>query len=337
MPLPQTEKAVDKTTPKNKEELVEKINKKFGDHAIFRMGDQPQKTDIRVLSTGSLSLDFATGVGGLPRGRVIEIFGPEKSGKSMLLLSTIAQTQKSGGYCAFIDVEHALTPSFARLLGVNLDELYLSRPDTGNEALQIMEELIASGMFDIVGLDSVAALTTEAELEGDYNQVHVAALAKMMAQALRNMTAKVSKTQTIAVFINQIREKPMVLFGKSEYTTGGKALKFFASMRIEVRKTIDEKDSKGKIVGHTARCVIEKNKVAPPFSQCEIKLNYTTGIDKLHDLLLIGKQLDIISQSSSWFSYKDYSWNGIEEAKKALVDNGALLEIIHEEIKTKIC
>lgn len=327
---------MEKQLPKNHDQLVSQLNKKFGDGAVFRMGDKPEKTEIKVLHTGCLSLDFATGVGGFPRGRIVEIFGPEKAGKSMLLLSTIAEAQKKGGHCAFVDVEHALTPSFAKLLGVDLDNLYLSRPDTGNEALQIMETMIESGLFDIVGLDSVAALTTEAELEGDYNQVHIAPLAKMMASALRNMTAKIAKTQTVAVFINQIREKPMVMFGKSEYTTGGKALKFFSSLRIEVRKIQDHKNEDKKQTGHTIRCIVEKNKVAPPFGQCEIKLDYTSGIDKIHDLMLIGKQLDIVSQSSSWIKYKDYSWNGIEDAVKELVTNGELLEMIHSEIRAKI-
>ena len=299
------------------------------------MGKQPKLTEIKTLPTGSLSLDLATGVGGFPRGRIIEIFGPEKAGKSMLLLSCIAQTQKAGGACAFIDVEHALTPNFAVLLGCDIDTLYVARPDTGNDALQIMESLIESGMFDVVGLDSVAALTTKAELEGSYDQVHVAPLAKMMSQALRVMTAKISKTRTVAVFINQIREKPMVLFGKSEYTTGGKALRFYSSLRIEVRKTSDYKIDK-KTVGHTVKCTIEKNKCAPPFSQCEIKLDYTTGIDKVHDLLLVAKQLDLIEQESSWIKYKDYKWNGLDAARKAFIDDGKLLEMIHGEILAKI-
>ena len=299
------------------------------------MGDQPKLTEIQVLPTGSLSLDLATGVGGFPRGRIVEVFGPEKAGKSMLLLSCIAQTQKAGGACAFIDMEHALTPNFAILLGCDINTLYIARPDTGNEALQIMEELIDSGLFDVVGLDSVAALTTKAELDGDYDQQHIAPLAKLMSHALRVMTAKISKTHTVAVFINQIREKPMVLFGKKEYTTGGKSLKFYSSLRIEVRKLTDHKEDK-KTVGHTAKCTIEKNKVAPPFSQCEIKLDYRTGIDKLHDLLLVGKQLDLIDQTSSWIKYHDYSWNGLDAAREALVKDGKLLEMLHKEILTKI-
>lgn len=299
------------------------------------MGAHPKLTEIKVLPTGSLSLDLATGVGGFPRGRVIEIFGPELAGKSMLLLSCIAQTQKSGGACAFIDMEHALTPNFAVLIGCDIDNLYIARPDTGNEALQVMESLIESGLFDIVGLDSVAALTTKAELESDFDQQHIAPLAKLMSSALRVMTAKISKTQTVAVFVNQIREKPMVLFGKKEYTTGGKALKFYSSLRIEVRKTAERKVD-NKPVGHTVKCTIEKNKVAPPFSQCEIRLDYLTGIDRIHDLLLVGKQLDLLDQSSSWIKYKDYSWNGLEQAREALIGDGKLLTMLHEEIKKKI-
>lgn len=299
------------------------------------MGDNPKLTEIKTLPTGSLSLDLATGVGGFPRGRITEIFGPERAGKSMLLLSCIAQTQKSGGACAFIDMEHALTPSFATLIGVDINSLYVCRPDTGNEALQVMESLIESGLFDVVGLDSVAALTTKAELESDFDQIHIAPLAKLMSASLRVMTAKISKTQTVAVFINQIREKPMVMFGKSEYTTGGKALKFYSSLRIEVRKSAEERVDK-KPVGHTVKCTIEKNKVAPPFSQCEIRLDYHTGMDRIHDLLLVGKQLDLVSQSSSWLKYKDLSWNGIEAAREQLIKDGKLLEMLHKEIKAKI-
>ena len=318
----------------NREQLTKKINDKYGERALFKMAERI--TDVEVLSTGSLSLDLATGVGGFPRGRIVEIYGPEQTGKSMLLLSAMAQTQEQGGYCAFIDVEHALTPSFAQLLGVDTKKLYYSQPDSGNQALSLMEDLINSGMFDIVGLDSVAALVTEDELESEYTQQHIAPTAKLMAQALKRMTASISKTRTVAVFINQIREKPMVMFGKSQYTTGGRALKFYSSLRIEVTKIATHRDESKKQTGHVVRCTLQKNKVAPPFSTSEIELDYKKGVNRLHDLLLVAKQLDVIKQESSWFKYRNLSWPGIEKTKAALIKDGKLLEEIHAETQKKI-
>jgi recombination protein RecA len=217
--------------------LMKKLNQKFGDYSVFKMDSREELVRTKVLPTGSLSLDLAIGVGGFPRGRITEIYGPEAAGKSLLLLSTIAQTQANGGYCAFIDVEHALSPDFARLLGVNTEQLYYAQPDDGEQALKLMEELIQSGLFDIVGLDSVAALVTKKELEIGYGDYKIADTAIMMAKALKRMTHEISKTQTVAVFINQLREKPMVMFGSPEYTPGGKSMKFYASLRIHVKKT----------------------------------------------------------------------------------------------------
>ena len=313
----------------NREQLILQINKKYGDGSIFKMGKKI--SEIKVLPTGLLSLDIATGVGGFPRGRIVEIFGPEATGKSMLLLSIIAQTQLNGGHCAFIDVEHALTPSFAELIGVDINNLYYSQPNNGAQALSIMETLIQSGMFDVVGLDSVAALITEEELAGEYTDHHIAPTAKLMSKALKRMTAIISKTQTVAVFINQIREKPMQLWGKKEYTTGGRALRFYSSLRIEVRKMKGDNPKEG----HSLKCTLQKNRLAPPFSECELRLNYRTGIDRLHSLLQIAMQLDVVRQDSSWFYYKDMKWLGIEKMEKELVENGKLLDEIHKEIEKK--
>ena len=318
----------------NRDKLTDQINKKYGDRTLFKMAEHI--TDISDLSTGSLALDLATGVGGFPRGRIIEIFGPEQTGKSMLLLSAMANVQRLQGYCAFIDVEHALSPGFAELLGVDTKQLYYAQPDSGTQALSIMEDLIESGMFDIIGLDSVAALVTDEELDSEYSQIHMAPIARLMSIALRRMTASISKTKTVAVFINQVREKPMVMFGKSEYTTGGKALKFYSSMRIEVRKLKAQKDENNKQIGHTIRCTIQKNKVAPPFSESEIDLDYTKGINKLSDLLLVAKQLDLIKLDGSWFKYANLKWEGMDNMKEAFIKDGHLLEEIHNAIKEQI-
>lgn len=295
------------------EQILAQLHKKYGITSLFPMDSKTDVTEITSLPTGSIALDLALGVGGLPRGRIVEIYGPEASGKTLLSLSTIANTQKLKGTAAFIDVEHALTPQFARLLGVDTSSLYYSQPDFGEQALSIMEDVIKSGYFDIVVLDSVAGLVTEAELEKPIGDSKVAPTAILMAKALQRMTSIISKTKTVAIFINQLREKPMVMFGNPEYTPGGRALKFYASIRIDARKKQVEKDGAGRPIGHLVDCYVVKNKVAPPFERCHIKLNYTRGIDHIHDIIETGKSLGVISCSGSWFQYRDKKFNGNQE------------------------
>lgn len=297
----------------NREKVIEDIQKKFGVTSIFRMNEKTTITEITALPTGSIALDIALGVGGFPRGRTVEIFGPEGSGKTLLSLSAIANAQKLKGTAAFIDVEHALTPKFARLLGVDTSNLYYSQPDYGEQALGIMEDIIKSSYFDIVVLDSVAGLVTEAELLNPIGSGKMAPTAILMAEALKRMTSIISKTKTVAIFINQLREKPAVMFGSPEYTPGGRALKFYASIRIDARKKQVEKDSTGKPIGHLVECYIVKNKVAPPFERCHIKLNYTSGIDHTHDIIETAKHMDIIKTTGSWFDFGGIKFNGNAE------------------------
>ena len=318
---------------KMRAELLDSINKKHGKDSIFVMGKREDVTGTHALSTGSLALDCAIGVGGFPRGRIVEIYGPEAAGKSLILLSTIAQIQRSGGSAAFIDAEHALSPDFAKLLGVNIDKLYYVQPESGEKALLIMEELISSCLFDIVGLDSVAALITEQELQADYSDKKPAYLAILMGKALKKMTSIISRTKTVAVFINQLREKPMTLFGSPEYTTGGKALKFYSSLRIDVRRINKEKDKHGVPVGHTVRCTIIKNKVAPPFGVCNIRLDYKTGIDTLSDALTTATELGVITQASSWFNYGENKWNGFEAMLTYFTNNAGALQLLISQIR----
>lgn len=298
---------------KSREDVVKLINDKYGVNSVFKMEENATITEIAALPTGSIALDIALGVGGFPRGRTVEIFGPEGSGKTLLSLSAIANAQKLKGTAAFIDVEHALDLKFARLLGVDTSNLYLSQPDFGEQALGIMEDEIKSGYFDIVVLDSVAGLVTEAELEKPVGTSKMAPTAILMAEALRRMTSIISKTKTVAIFINQLREKPAVLFGNPEYTPGGRALKFYASIRIEARKKQVEKNSMGKPTGHLVDCYIVKNKVAPPFERCHIKLSYTSGIDHTHDIIEVAKQLGIIEMKGSWYHYGGLKFNGNDE------------------------
>lgn len=319
------------------DKLLEALNKKYGNDVIFHMSSRQSIVGISALPSGSLSLDHATGVGGYPRGRIIEIFGPEAGGKTLLSLSAIAQTQRSGGKCAFIDVEHALSLEFAKLSGVNTDELVYSQPDKGDVALQVMEDLIRSDIYDIVCLDSVAALVTEEELKKGYGDHAIARTAILMAEALRKMTAIISTTKTVAIFINQLRDKPMVLFGSPEYTPGGRALKFYSSLRIDVRKKTQDIDEAGKRIGHTIVCKIVKNKVAPPFTTCTIRLDYKYGVDQIYDVIECGKVLNIIKQSSSYYYYKEATFNGEEKLRIALEENEhALLKQLCIDIKETI-
>lgn len=321
----------------DREKIIAGINKKCGEGSVFRMGDKPEITNVHTLPSGLLCLDHAIGVRGFPRGRIAEIYGPEAAGKSTLALSIIAETQRQGGYCAFVDAEHALSPSFAQLIGVNTDTLYYSQPDYGEQGLQVMEELIASSMFDVVALDSVAALTPRTMVEGNINDKNVAYAAQMMAKALQRMTSIISKTKTVAIFINQLREKPMTLFGSPEYTPGGRALKFYASLRIDVKKHNVELE-KGKPVAHTLHCIIKKNKVAPPFAECDIRLDYRNGIDRNYDLFQMAKELGVIRTSSSWLYYKDMKWNGVNALREHVAQHPEILKEIAQEVKNEqIC
>lgn len=297
----------------DREKAVGEIKKKYGNASLFKMDEKTDITEVTALPTGSIALDLALGVGGFPRGRTVEIFGPEASGKTLLSLSAIANTQKLKGTAAFIDVEHSLTPKWARLIGVDTSNLYYSQPDSGDQALGIMGDIIKSGFFDIVVLDSVAGLVTEAELLKPMGDNKMAPIAILMAEALRRMTSTISKTKTVAIFINQLREKPAVMFGSPEYTPGGRALKFYASIRIDARKRHIEKNSVGQPIGHLVECYIVKNKVAPPFERCHIKLNYNQGIDHIHDIIETAKKLDIIQTHGSWYHYKDSKFNGNAE------------------------
>ena len=308
------------------------IEKQYGKGAIMRLGQNAGETDIEVLPTGCLSLDLAIGVGGLPRGRIIEIYGPESSGKTTVALHVIAETQKAGGIAAFVDAEHALDPVYAKNLGVNLDELYVSQPDTGEQALDITASLVSSKAVDVIVVDSVAALTPKAEIEGDMGDSHVGLQARLMSQALRKLTAITNKSKTCIIFINQLREKVGVMFGNPEVTAGGKALKFYASVRIDVRKADALKDSEGAYGNHTKAKVV-KNKVAPPFKTAEFDIIYGKGISKGSCLVDLGLQYDILSKSGAWFSYNgEKIAQGREKACDYLENNPDIANEIQEKI-----
>ena len=323
---------MDETKMKALDGVMAQIEKQYGKGAIMRLGQDAGDSNIEVLPTGCLSLDLAIGVGGLPRGRIIEIYGPESSGKTTVALHCIAETQKAGGIAAFIDAEHALDPVYAKNLGVNLDELYVSQPDTGEQALDITASLVSSKAVDIIVVDSVAALTPKAEIEGDMGDSHVGLQARLMSQALRKLTAITSKSKTCIIFINQLREKVGVMFGNPEVNAGGKALKFYASVRIDVRKADALKDSEGAYGNHT-KAKIVKNKVAPPFKTAEFDIIFGKGISKGSCLVDLGLAYDILEKSGAWFSYNgEKIAQGREKAVAYLEENAE----VAEEIKNKI-
>ena len=310
------------------------IEKKFGKGAIMKLGANNQMK-VSAIPTGSLTLDLALGIGGVPRGRIVEIFGPESSGKTTVALHMVAEAQKLGGVAAFIDAEHALDPIYARNLGVDIDSLLVSQPDSGEQALDITEALLRSGAIDIVVIDSVAALVPQAEIDGEMGASHVGLQARLMSQALRKLSGTVSKTNSIVVFINQLREKVGIMYGNPETTPGGRALKFYSSVRIDVRKTVQLKNS-GEMVGNKTRCKVVKNKVAPPFKQAEFEIIYGKGISKSGEILDVGTDLDIIEKSGSFFSYNgERLAQGRDNARKYLEDHPELMKEIEDKIKAK--
>jgi recombination protein RecA len=308
------------------------IEKQYGNGSIMRLGDKPiQKID--VLPTGSLALDNALGVGGYPKGRVIEIYGPESSGKTTFALHAIANAQKEGGFAAFIDAEHALDPLYARNLGVDIENLILSQPDSGEQALDIAEALIKSGSIDVIVIDSVAALVPEAELNGDMGQSMVGTQARLMSQAMRKLSGAIAKANCVAIFINQIREKVGIMFGNPETTTGGRALKFYSSVRLDIRK-IEQIKQNGEVQGHRVRVKVVKNKVAPPFREAEFDLIYSEGISKIGNIVDMAVNLDIIVKSGSWFSYKgERICQGRDNVKKYLMDNPKIMDEVEKQVR----
>ncbi|MBI3088425.1 MAG: recombinase RecA [Candidatus Omnitrophica bacterium] len=311
---------------------LSQIEKQFGKGSIMRLG-QDTKFDIPAISTGSLAIDLALGIGGLPRGRVVEIFGPESSGKTTLSLSVIVEAQRAGGVAAFIDAEHALDPTYARTVGVNLDDLLVSQPDTGEQALEIAEMLVRSNAVDIVVIDSVAALVPRAEIEGEMGDQFVGLQARLMSQAMRKLTAAISKSKTCCVFINQIREKIGVMFGNPETTPGGRALKFYASVRIDLRR-IDTIKAGDRAVGNRVRAKIVKNKVAPPFRQAEFDILFDEGISKAGSLLDVGESLGVVQRQGSWLSYEDTKLGqGRESARLFLKENPNLMQELEARIR----
>lgn len=311
---------------------LRQIEKQFGKGSIMKLGESTN-LNVEVLSSGSLALDIALGIGGYPKGRVIEVYGPESSGKTTVALHAIAEAQKSGGQAAFIDAEHALDPSYASKLGVNIDELLLSQPDTGEQALEIAEALVRSGAVDIVVIDSVAALVPKAEIEGEMGDSHVGLQARLMSQALRKLSGAISKSNTIAIFINQLREKVGVMFGNPETTPGGRALKFYSSVRLDVRR-IESLKQGNDLVGNRTRIRVVKNKVAPPFKQAEIDIMYGEGISREGSIIDIGADLDIVSKSGAWYSYEgERLGQGRENSKQYLKDNPLIAEKIELQIR----
>ena len=314
------------------EAALGQIEKQFGKGSIMKLGEY-KEMNIEAIPTGALSLDIALGIGGIPRGRIIEVYGPESSGKTTLALHAIAETQKMGGEAAFIDAEHALDPVYAKHLGVDIDNLIVSQPDTGEQALEIAEALVRSGALDIIVIDSVAALVPKAEIDGDMGDSHIGLQARLMSQALRKLAGAINKSKSVIVFINQLREKVGVMFGNPETTAGGRALKYYASVRLDIRK-IENIKQDGEVVGNRARVKVVKNKVAPPFREAEFDIVYGKGISKEGNILDIAVNLDIIEKSGSWFSYNGTRiGQGRENVKKYLQDNPEIAKEVEEKIR----
>ncbi len=324
------------------------IERTFGKGSIMKLGDHMNAEGIDVISTGSISLDAALGVGGLPKGRVVEIYGPESSGKTTLALHAVAQAQKAGGLAAYVDAEHALDPDYARKLGVDIDNLFISQPDSGEQALEIADQLVRSGALDIIVIDSVAALVPKAEIDGEMGDMQVGLQARLMSQALRKMTASISRTNTCVIFINQIRMKIGVMFGNPETTTGGNALKFYASVRLDVRSIqsikgnasdplVAAKDEDSSVIGKKTKVKVVKNKVAPPLKVATFDIMYGEGISRLSELVELGTQLEIIQKSGSWYSYKDSRLGqGAENVKKLFADNPELADEVEAQIRERL-
>jgi recombination protein RecA len=315
------------------EAALSQIERAFGKGSVMKLGAHQNAVQIEAISTGSLGLDIALGIGGLPKGRVIEIYGPESSGKTTLALHAVAEAQKKGGACAFIDAEHALDPSYARKLGVNIDELLISQPDTGEQALEIADTLVRSGAIDVIVIDSVAALVPQAELEGEMGDSHMGLHARLMSQAMRKLTASIARTNCMVIFINQIRMKIGVMFGNPETTTGGQALKFYASVRLDVRR-IGQIKNRDDVVGNQTRVKVVKNKVAPPFKVIEFDIMYGEGISKTGELLDLGVKANVVEKSGSWFSFDSQRiGQGREAAKQFLKDNPDMAAAIEKAIR----
>jgi len=335
-------KAEAKTAPanpareKNIDLALSAITKQFGEGSIMRLGSNT-KMKVETLSTGSLAIDLMLGVGGLPKGRIVEIYGPESSGKTTFCLSVIAEAQRQGGLAAFIDVEHALDPKYAKVVGVKLDDLLVSQPDSGEDALNIMETLIRSNSIDVIILDSVAALTTKAELDGQMGDMTMGSQARLMSQAMRRLTAVVSKTNCVCIFTNQIREKIGVMFGNPETTSGGRALKFFSSIRLDIRRKDQLKTPDGKVIGNRTKLKAVKNKVAPPFTEVEFDIMYDEGISKMGSLLDLGLEHKILEKKGAWIAYEgNLVGQGRDAAKQALKEKPELAEKIHKAILEKV-
>jgi len=313
---------------------LSQIEKQFGKGAVMCLGEQ-QRMVVDAISTGSLTLDIALGIGGLPRGRIIEIYGPESSGKTTLALHCIAEAQKQGGYAAFIDVEHALDPVYSKNLGVDIDSLIISQPDTGEQALEIAESLARSGAIDVLVIDSVAALVPRAEIEGEMGDAHVGLQARLMSQALRKLASVISKSNCVAIFINQLREKVGVIYGNPEVTPGGRALKFYASVRLDIRR-IETLKLNGEIIGSRTRAKVVKNKVAPPFREAEFDVLYGHGISREGEIIDMAIKFDIIQKSGAWFAYKDYKLQGKDSVKDLLRTNPGIASEIKDQVLDKL-
>jgi recombination protein RecA len=333
---PRIEARVDDNRKKALAAALSQIEKQFGKGSVMRLGDAPAIWDVESIPTGSLGLDIALGIGGLPRGRVVEIYGPESSGKTTLTLEVIAQVQKSGGTAAFVDAEHALDPSYAEKLGVNIQELLVSQPDTGEQALEITDMLVRSGAVDVVVIDSVAALTPKAEIEGEMGELQVGLHARLMSQALRKLTGNIKRSNTMVIFINQIRMKIGVMFGSPETTTGGNALKFYASVRLDIRRIGAIKNGE-EVVGNQTRVKVVKNKVAPPFRETEFEIMYGAGISHEGEIVDLGSNNGIIEKSGAWYSYKgERIGQGKDNARNWLQQNPKAAEEIEQQIRAKL-